>query len=60
MRARVDLPSLIEGLVILALGTLLLLDRIDVLDLRFGWLFPALAGAVGAILLAEGLGKRSP
>ena len=60
MRARVDVPSLIAGLVLMALGTLLLLDRLEVLDVRFGWLFPAFAGAVGAILLAEGLAKRSP
>ncbi|HEX8103578.1 MAG TPA: hypothetical protein VF533_13265 [Solirubrobacteraceae bacterium] len=59
MRARIDIPSLVAGLVVIALGTLLLLDRLEVLDLHFGWLFPALAGAVGAILLAGGLADRS-
>lgn len=58
MRARLDIPSLVAGLVIIALGTLLLLDRAEVLDLGFGWLFPAVAGAVGAILLASGLADR--
>lgn len=60
MRARIDVASLVAGIVIIALGTLLLLDRLEVLDLRFGWLVPALAGAVGAILLAGGLANRSP
>lgn len=59
MRARLDLPSLVAGLVVIALGLVLLLDRLEVLDLRFGWLGPALAGAVGAILLATGLADSS-
>jgi hypothetical protein len=59
-RNRVDVASLVAGLVITALGTLLLLDRVETIDLRFGWLWPALAAAVGAILLASGLtrGRR--
>ena len=60
MRARLDVPSLVAGLVVIALGVLLLLDRLEVLDLRFGWLGPALAGTAGAILLAAGLADRSP
>jgi hypothetical protein len=56
---RFDPASLAAGLVISALGTLLLLDQIEVLDLRFGYLWPALLGTIGAILLAFGLaGKR--
>ena len=56
---RFDPASLAAGLVICALGTLLLLDQLEVLDLRFGYLWPALLGTVGAILLAFGLtGKR--
>ena len=58
MAARnVDLLSLVGGLVLVALGTLLLLDRADVLDLRFGYLWPALLAALGAILLASRLSK---
>jgi hypothetical protein len=53
--SRVDVLSLVAGLVILALGTVLLLDRVEVLDLDFGYLWPALLGALGAILLAAGL-----
>lgn len=60
MRGRIDVASLATGLVVIALGTLLLLDRLSVLDLRFGWLVPALAGTVGTILLAGGLANRSP
>ena len=56
---RFDPASLAAGLVICALGTLLLLDQVYVIDLRFGYLWPALLGTIGAILLAFGLtGKR--
>jgi hypothetical protein len=56
---RFDPASLAAGLVVSALGTLLLLDQLEVLDLRFGYLWPALLGTIGAILLAFGLtGKR--
>jgi hypothetical protein len=50
----------VAGLVIIALGTLLLLDRADVIDLRFGYLWPAVTATIGAILLASGVtrGRR--
>jgi hypothetical protein len=54
-RRDVDVTSLVAGLAIAAFGTLLLLDRTDVLDLRFGWFWPALTATIGAILLASGL-----
>ena len=57
-RRRVDLTSLVAGLVTIALGSLLLLDRLEVLDLRFGYLWPALTAAAGAILLVSGLESR--
>jgi hypothetical protein len=60
MRRRIDVPSLVSGLVVIAFGLLLLLDRLDEIDLQFGWLFPALAATVGAMLLAAGLANRSP
>ena len=37
------------------LGVLLLLDQTNVIDLRFGYLWPALLATIGAILLAVGL-----
>ena len=53
--ARFDPASLVAGLVICALGVLLLLDQTNVLDLRFGYLWPALLATIGSILLAFGL-----
>jgi hypothetical protein len=52
---RVDLVSLASGAVIGSLGVLVLLDSSGALDLSLGWLAVALTGAVGAILLIDGL-----
>jgi LiaI-LiaF-like transmembrane region len=52
---RFDPASLIAGLVVCGLGTVLLLDQLDVIDLRFGYLWPALLATIGSILLAFGL-----
>jgi hypothetical protein len=48
------------GVVTVALGTLFLLDRLDVIDVRFGYTMPALLAAVGAVLVTAGLdqGRR--
>jgi len=48
----------VAGLVLVALGAVLLLDRLEVLDLRFGTLAPIACAAVGAVLLASGLSRR--
>jgi LiaI-LiaF-like transmembrane region len=53
-----DWTSLAGGLVLIGLGSLLLFDRVDAIDLRFGYLWPALLAAVGAVLLASGLSRR--
>jgi hypothetical protein len=53
-----DRTSLVAGLVITALGLVLLLDRTDVLDLHFAALAPIVCAALGAILVASGLGRR--
>jgi Domain of unknown function (DUF5668) len=50
-----DTTSLVAGLAIIVFGTVLLLDRLDAIDLRFGYFWPAVAATVGAILLASGL-----
>ena len=57
--ARPDLPSLVAGLVLAAFGAVLLLDRLDAIDLRFATLAPIACAAVGAILLAAGLSRRA-
>ncbi|MEX2196230.1 MAG: hypothetical protein WD844_13170 [Thermoleophilaceae bacterium] len=58
MSRRPDTTSLVAGIAIMALGTLLLLDRMDDLDLGFGWFLPLLAATVGVILLVSGLASR--
>jgi hypothetical protein len=57
-RLGTDAPSLVAGAVIMLLGVVLLLDRLDVLDLRFAALGPLACAALGAILLASGLTRR--
>ena len=52
---RVDRTSLVAGLVVTLAGVVLLLDRLEAIDLRFGYGLPLLIGALGAILLAAGL-----
>jgi Domain of unknown function (DUF5668) len=55
---RVDWTSFVAGLVLIGLGGLLLLDRTQALDLRFGYLWPALLAVIGVIVLAAGLSRR--
>lgn len=57
-RRRPDLPSLVAGLVIALFGAVILLDRLDVLDLRLAALAPLTCAAAGAILLASGIARR--
>ena len=53
-----DLPSLVAGIAVMVLGVVLLLDRLDVLGLRFASLGPLACATIGAVLLASGLGRR--
>lgn len=53
-----DVPSLVAGLAVLALGGVLLADSAGAIDLRFDAFAPAAIAAVGAILLALGLGRE--
>ncbi len=53
---RVDLVSLASGMVVVALGALLLLDSSGAMDISLGWMAVALTGAVGMIVLLSGLG----
>jgi hypothetical protein len=54
---RLDFTSLVAGIVVIALGALLLLDRVGAIDIGFGYLGPALAATIGAMLLASGLSR---
>jgi hypothetical protein len=54
-RERADRTLIVAGLATVALGTLLLLDRTGVIDVRFDYMLPAVLAAVGAVLLAAGL-----
>jgi hypothetical protein len=57
MRPAPDVPSLVAGLAIIGLGGVLLADASGVIELRFELLGPVAFGALGAILLALGLGR---
>ena len=52
---RLDRTSLVAGVVTVIAGLVLLLDRLDAIDVRFGYALPLLLAAVGAILLTAGL-----
>jgi Domain of unknown function (DUF5668) len=56
--SRVDWTSLAAGLALVGLGGLFLLDRVEAIDLRFGYLWPALLAALGVTVLAAGLSRR--
>lgn len=55
MRRPVDRTTLVAGLAVTGAATLLLLDRLGTIDLRFGYALPLLIATVGVILLAAGL-----
>jgi hypothetical protein len=55
MRRPVDRTSLVAGLGVTGAGVVLLLDRVEAIDLRFGYALPMLIAVVGAILLVAGL-----
>ena len=57
MTRRTDLGALVAGIALIGYGTLVLLDRVDALDLRFDYFWPLLFATVGSILLALGLTK---
>jgi hypothetical protein len=56
-RDRPDLPSLVAGVAIAALGALLLAHQEGALELRFATLAPVVCAALGAIMLALGLSR---
>ena len=56
---RPDLPSLVGGLALGGLGVVLLLDQTDQIDLGFAAFAPIALAAMGAILVAMGLSRRT-
>ena len=54
-----DIASLVAGLVLVCFGVVLLLDQLDVFNLRFAAVGPLVCAALGIILLASGLGRRT-
>ena len=50
-----DPASLVSGLIVIALGGVLLLDQADVIDVRSEYMAPLVLAALGGILLACGL-----
>jgi hypothetical protein len=55
---RPDVATLIQGLSVLVLGTVLLLDQAGQLSLDFGSLAPTVLAVLGLVLLVGGLAKR--
>ena len=53
-----DVPALVGGLAVLALGAVLLADATSVSDLSFAAFGPLVLAAVGATLVASGLSRR--
>ena len=58
MRRGPDIPALVSGLSVLALGAVLLLDAVGAFDLSLAAFAPIACAAVGAILLANGLSRE--
>ena len=58
MRGGPDIPALVAGLAVLALGGVLLLDALAVIELSFAVFAPIACAATGAILVANGLSRR--
>ena len=58
MRKPVDSVSVVAGVAVMALATLVLLDQVELLRLRFEYAAPAMLATVGVVLLAVGLGRR--
>ena len=57
MRGRPDIPALEAGLVVLALGGVLMLNGLDVIDLSLEAFAPIACAALGTILLTNGLSR---
>ena len=56
---RPDIRALVAGLSLLALGGVLLLNALDVINLSFAAFAPVACAATGAILVANGLSRET-
>jgi hypothetical protein len=56
---RPDPPSLVSGLALIGLGTVLLLDRLETIEVGFGVFGPLMLAVVGGIVLSLGLSRRT-
>lgn len=56
--SRPDVPSLVAGLAICALGVVLLLDEVGDLQLTFGVAAPVVLAVTGIVLVATGVARR--
>jgi Domain of unknown function (DUF5668) len=54
-RGRADRTLIVAGIVTVALGTLLLLDRTGTIDVQFNYMLPAVLAAIGCVLVSAGL-----
>jgi hypothetical protein len=52
---RPDLVSLASGVVVTALGAVVLLDASDTAEFPLGWVAVAVTAALGAVLLVSGM-----
>ncbi len=53
-----NVTSLVAGLLVIALGALVVMNADGSLDLGFAYMGPALVAALGVVLLASGLAAR--
>jgi hypothetical protein len=59
IRERLDPSGVIAGLIFIALGVVFLLDRLEVWDLRFEVIWPAVLVGVGGLIVLGALLRRS-
>jgi hypothetical protein len=57
VNGRPDIPALVAGLAVLALGAVLMLDALDVFNLSFAVFASVACAATGAILIANGMSR---
>ena len=59
-RGRADRTLIVAGLVTVALGTLLLLDRTGTIDVQFNYMLPAVLAAIGSCSSRRGWANEPP